>query len=277
MLELCWWSESISPGLSRQKILSASTMSVFWSRCSSPGEKPLHLPPPSIPFYGWKGPLPCLLLPALVCFQAISGENGNILWIGRHLWGRALLWRKREACVPSTPWEKGFVRTWPPSRRGISHPLYSSCKDRHGSQHVPSGRFPSFFSVPDPGGCKEEGRARMAPFSSITPLWSDPGRAGGTPGSSRSLTHTWALCFVWPLGCQDYPGLTGTRATYTWLLSLSTAAPGWSWSSRQDLPAQGHSTNQLELACPHHPIQLPREDRALLPCIIIPPACTSLA
>lgn len=52
-----------------QKVLSASTMSVFWSSCSSPGERPLHLPLPPIPFYGWKGPLPCLLLPALFAFK----------------------------------------------------------------------------------------------------------------------------------------------------------------------------------------------------------------
>lgn len=73
-------SLQVSP---RQTVPFASTMSIFWSFWPSPGERPLHIPPTPLPFYGWRGPLPCLLLPALVCFQAISGEKHNILGIGR--------------------------------------------------------------------------------------------------------------------------------------------------------------------------------------------------
>lgn len=58
-------SPQVSP---RQIVPFASTMSIFWSFWLSPGERPLHLPSTPIPFYGQKGPLPCLLLPALVSF-----------------------------------------------------------------------------------------------------------------------------------------------------------------------------------------------------------------
>ena len=94
---ICQWSASISPGLSPPNsalhqqhegflvFLHASTTHLLHQPLllSSPGERPPHLPPPPSPFYGWKGPLPPLLLPALFCFQAISGEKGNILGIGR--------------------------------------------------------------------------------------------------------------------------------------------------------------------------------------------------
>lgn len=49
-----------------QKELSASTKNTFWSSCSSPGERPLHLPPPPIHFYGWKKP--CHVCPFLHLF-----------------------------------------------------------------------------------------------------------------------------------------------------------------------------------------------------------------
>lgn len=53
-------------------------------------------------------------------------------------------------------------------------------------------------------------------------------------GHRYSLMHTSAAHFVWSLGCQDYPELTGTRVTYMWLVSLSQPQAGAA-GSRQDL------------------------------------------
>lgn len=90
----CQWSASINPGpiqpnsalWQQQECFLVSSLPPLFHQLSlllSLGEKPPRLPSPASPLYGWKGPLPHLLLPALFCFQAISGENGNIVLLGR--------------------------------------------------------------------------------------------------------------------------------------------------------------------------------------------------
>lgn len=59
-------------------------------------------------------------------------------------------------------------------------------------------------------------------------------------GRLYSLMHTSAAHFVWSLGCQDYPELTGTRMTYMWLVSLSQPQAGAA-GGRQDLWPTIHS------------------------------------
>lgn len=136
----------------------------------------------------------------------------------RDSWGLDLH-QGRESLIPSIP----------PARTGTAHSMFH----REG------------FLLSSPGSQTQVDAKRKElqewPLSPASLHWmmGDPGGLGAQPAPPQSLMHTWAVCFVWPLGRQDYPELTGTQATYTWLLSLSTPAPGWSWRQQAGFASPG--------------------------------------
>lgn len=299
----CQRSTSISPGLPHPHsalhqqhecflvFLCASTthlpLPAPVSPLPSPGERPAHHTPPPSPFYAWKGPRPHPLLPVLLCFQAISGENDNILGMGRSSWDRALLSFEEKGsgvpCVPSTPWE-GKRDWWGPDLQQRGEPLTPPIPPaRTGTAPSPSHWEDFLLSSPrfqPQVGAKCGGGQQEQPLSlaSLHRGVGHSGSAGGTPSSSLfPYAHfSCLLCLVsWMPGLPRAKWDTG---------DLHVTPVPLRTSPRLELEAagriyqpMGHSTNQLELACPHHPFQLPHKVRASFACIIILPACTFFA
>lgn len=233
-------------------------MSIFCSSCSSPGEKPLHPPPPPTPFYGRKGPLTCLLLPAIALFSS------HFRWKWQYSVKRkflrqslAQLWRKGKHVFPLPHarrdlWgldphqgEESLIPPIPPARTGMAPSTF----------HQEDFLLSSSQSQPQVGANREELQDCLLSPASLHWVLGDPGGLVAHQAPLWSLMHTWAVCFVWPLRCQDYPELTGTQATYTWLLSLSTAAPGWSWRQQAGFgsPGSWHQPAGVGLSPPSLP------------------------
>lgn len=223
-------SLQVSPS---QRVLSASTTSIFWSSYSYLRKRPLHLPPTPIPFCGWKGPLPCLLLPALLCFQAISGENGNILGRRRSFWGRALLSSEEKGSTcPLYPLGEGICEDMTSIKEG--NPLYLWFL-LQGQAQLTSCSFQEDLLLSSLRSQTQVGAKRKElqewPLSPASFHWvgGDPSRAGGTHGSSSvpSAHLSCLLCLA------------------SWMLGL----PGANWDTGDShvTPVPFHTSPRLEL------------------------------
>lgn len=176
---------------------------------------------------------------------------------------------------------KGIGEDLTSSREGNLSPLLFLLQEQGWLPALPIGKIS--FSLPlasSPRWVQSGGGPREQPLSpgSLHQGVGRPGRAGGTPSSSLfPYAHfSCLLCLV-----SWMPGLPGAK----WDTGDFHVTPvPLRTSPRLELEAagricqpMGHSTNQLELACPHHPFQLPHKVRASFACIIILPACTFFA
>lgn len=201
------WSESISPDLSYQRLVSG------FPPC-------LHYPPPTAPtLLPWgEASSPTTMQPILVTEEApITSTPSRVALLSVYFRWK---WRYFASSTPEELWHEGV----PITQR--KPPLFVFLLQERGWLPALSTWKISFCLLQRVRGPQE------LPLSLVSP---QEGLNNPEEGGHRySLMHTSAAHFVWSLGCQDYPELTGTRVTYMWLVSLSQPQAGAA-GSRQDL------------------------------------------